>query len=358
MEVKQFGVSMSPHAGDMLCQTLYSGYIGQGPVVAEFEQSLSKWLGGSPLLAVNSGTAALHLAVHVTPRKSGIVFTTPLTCFATTAAILTAGRQPFWIDISPHDCNIDLACLKESLTTHQPDAIVVVHYAGYPVNTLKLRQIAGDIPVIEDCAHAMGSSIGGRYVGNGDYGNIGCFSFQAIKTLTTGDGGGLVLSDPILRERIRKLRWFGLERNQPRESQNIREAGFKYHMNDLAASIGLANLQHLESNLYKQQKNVEFYRSQLPQYSPFYQDGFQTSGWMFPIIVEDAVSFNRAMHSRGIQTGLGHERNDLHECVKLNVVKNLPGLEETIKTVSCIPSGCWLKPEEREYVVDCIKQGW
>ena len=361
MEVRQFRVFMSPDAGKRVEQTLLSGYIGQGKIVDEFEKQLVKWFNSNPhVLTVNSGTSALQLALHYIRGGSidekPVVFTTPLTCLATTAAIVNSGMQPYWIDVDPNTCNFDLDDLERQLKKVDPVAILAVHYAGYPVDLERLSKIARYIPVVEDCAHALGSYTPHGHVGT-LYGNFGCFSFQAIKTLTTGDGGALVLPTESLYHKFKKLRWFGLDRNVPRHVQDVTEIGFKYHMNDIAATIGLANLEHLDENLRKQKNNVQFYRQHIPDMCLKYDLQLQTSGWMFPVKVGNAQEFDKAMRGRGIETGLGHHRNDLHICLK-EYRRSLPGLEWTVRTTSCIPSGWWLTPEEKEYILDNINKGW
>lgn len=192
MHVRQFKVFMAPDIGDHINKTLLSGMIGQGGMVDLFESLLSSKLNTKNILTVNSGTSALQLALHLLNSPGKQVFTTPLTCFATTAAIINSGMKPFWIDVDPGTCNMDLNELEAQIEIHKPAAIMVVHYAGYPVNLRRLHKIAGDTPVIEDCAHAIGAYVPEGHVGT-LFGNYGCFSFQGIKTLTTGDGGAIVL---------------------------------------------------------------------------------------------------------------------------------------------------------------------
>lgn len=368
MEVRQFKVFMAPDAGAKVSKTLASGFVGEGPRVKEFEKALGDYLGVKNVVSVNSGTSALYLALKMAVKPcymSGMpaVVTTPLTCFATTASILQAGMYPVWCDVDQNTCNISLSSVKNLIEEDPFDAIIVVHYGGYPVDMQKLDKILGKHVelygfkpvVIEDCAHALGASTPWGMVGNGAFGNYCCMSFQAIKTLTTGDGGALICPQT---ERAKKLRWFGFDRDKGRKGQDVEEAGYKLQMNDIAATIGLANIEHLDGLVARQQDNVRWYMKAMPDIAPRYNPLLQTAGWMYPVTVGNAQEFDRAMADRGVQTGLTHENNYKYTCVKRYSPEYSPAVPFIEKTVSCIPSGWWVTNEEREYVIDCIIKGW
>lgn len=363
MEIPQFKVNMSPLAGEEVTKTLQSGYIGEGTQVKKFEKAIADYLLVKDVVAVNSCTSALHLALTMLSPKTNKVLVPALTCFATTTAILQAHMEPLWCDIDADTCNISLKAVKKNISLAAFDAIIVVHYGGYPVDVQKLdkllqkhEELYGFKPVvIEDCAHSLGAKSPWGMVGNGSFNNVCCFSFQAIKTLTTGDGGAIICNDP---KRARKLRWFGMDRSIERKDQDISEAGFKYQMNDIAATIGLANIQNLEDKLLLQRNNVSYYMTALPDLAPRYHPLLISSAWMYPITVGDANGFDRAMKNRGIQTGLHHYRNDRYSCVKHLPKIDLPGVTAAEKSTSCIPCGWWVGEKEREYIIDSIKKGW
>jgi len=241
-----FKVFTAPEAADRVAATLASGYLGEGRRVAEFERGFGDLI-GSPVrpLAVNSCTSALDLALHLCGVGPGdVVISTPMTCTATNTMIVNRGAKILWADVDPLTGLIDPTSVAQLIDTWGVDfrAILAVDWGGRLCDYDALKAAAGGIPVIEDAAHVAG---GQSWESRGD---CVAFSFQAIKHLTTGDGGALIVP-AVERDRARLLRWYGLDRESSasfRCDQRITEAGYKYHLNDIAASIGLANLPHTE----------------------------------------------------------------------------------------------------------------
>lgn len=342
--------------------TLLSGFIGQGPKVEEFEKKLSEFLENSHLVTVNTGTSGIHLALRLIGIKSGDeVLTTPLTCTATNWPLVLAGANIKWVDVGLDTCNIDPEDIKRKISD-KTKAIVVVHWGGYPCDIDKIKEIASNIPVIEDCAHAFGSEYNSHKVGTS--GNYCMFSFQAIKHLTTIDGGCLVV--PFFQlERARLLRWYGIPRNSKGRSDfrcelDVVEAGDKLHMNDVTATIGLEQMKHVESIIDRHRCNASFY-SQVLQNLPgitLLENKQKSAYWLYTIRVEDRDGFMRYMKDKGIITSRVHERNDKHTCVREFRSDSLPNVDLLVQDMVCIPVGWWVTNEDREYIVDCIKRGW
>jgi dTDP-4-amino-4,6-dideoxygalactose transaminase len=240
--ISLFKVFMNDNAGEEVNKILYSGFIGQGKKVEEFEDLLKNYFRNYLVLTTNAATSAEHLALHllknpsvnkISSDNSGIrnltdshwpginpgdeVLTTPLTCTATNWPILANGLNIKWVDVDPNTCNMDLDDLARKITP-KTKAIMVVHWGGYPLDLDKLKEIQNKASsiigfkpaIIEDCAHSLGSSYKGKKIGN--HGNICTFSFQAIKHLTTGDGGALVVPHKDLYDRGKLLRWYGIDR--------------------------------------------------------------------------------------------------------------------------------------------------
>lgn len=392
LEIPLFKVFMSPSAAQATAITLNSGYIGQGPKVDAFENILRDRFSHDFLATLNSATSAEHLALHLLRKPTEInsrqerlhgstdkwlgwepgdeVLTTPLTCTATNWPILAQGLKIKWVDIDPATLNVDLDDLERKLSP-RTKVIVVVHWGGYPVDLDRLKQICnrakeifGFAPcVIEDCAHAFGSSYQGRLIGT--HGNICTFSFQAIKHITTGDGGLLMLPDSQLMHRAQLLRWYGIDRNSNRKDfrceADIPEWGFKFHMNDIAATIGIENLKHTDEIIDRHRSNAEFYDRTLQGIAGVKllerQSDRQSSFWIYSLLVDDKAGFYRAMKDRGIATSQVHERNDIHSCVR-EYRSALPSLDKIVPRLTAIPVGWWVSDENREYIVDCIKRGW
>ncbi|MDP2133928.1 MAG: DegT/DnrJ/EryC1/StrS aminotransferase family protein [Sulfuritalea sp.] len=228
---------------------LRSGWITSGPKVAAFEAALSDYCGGRPVRAFNSGTATLEVALRLAKVGAGdTVITTPLTWVATANVILEVGATPVFVDIDPVTRNIDLDRIEAAITP-QTRAIIPVDLAGLPVDRERLYAIAGKhgVRIIEDAAQSFGASWQERRIGTsfGDGRDFVSFSFHANKNLTTGEGGALVLPDDIDPNLCERLRLQGVRRF-PDGGMDVDVLGGKFNMTDIAATIGLGQLKHLE----------------------------------------------------------------------------------------------------------------
>jgi dTDP-4-amino-4,6-dideoxygalactose transaminase len=247
-------------------------------------------------------------------------------------------------------------------------AVMVVHWGGAAADVKKIKSLTG-LDIIEDCAHAFGSYYElpatkdeSTLVGNS--GNYCCFSFQAIKHLTTGDGGMLILPGEYEYKKAKLLRWYGIDREGDRKDFRceapINDWGYKFHMNDINAAIGIENLKIFGDNVRRHQNNAGFYDWWLNECEPKINTLAFDSGssyWIFSILVEDRDNFQRAMKDRGVMTSQVHERNDLHPCVK-QFKTELPNIDKVIGKLSSLPVGWWVTDEDREYIVKQIKKGW
>ncbi|MEV4754132.1 DegT/DnrJ/EryC1/StrS family aminotransferase [Micromonospora sp. NPDC049559] len=367
-----FKVAMSESAAGAVADVLASGSVGQGPLVKRFEQALAERLGNHRVVTVNSATAGLHLALRLVTdepgQAPGEVLSTPLTFEATNFAVL-ANRLPIrWVDVDPQTLNVDLDDLARKITP-ATRAIMIVHFAGFPVDLARLSRILDDAEaaygvrpvVIEDCAHAWGATYQGVPLGN--HGNISVFSFQAIKHLTCVDGGLLVLPEDGWHRRARLLRWFGIDReaDRLRKAPEVDEWGYKFHMNDVNAAIGLANLARVDEIVARHRANAAFYDRALAgapgleiirrseHHSPSY--------WVYPLRVQNRNAFVKRMDEAGIAVSQVHERNDRHPCVR-QYRALLPGMDRVAEELICIPVGWWLSERDRQHVADVIRAGW
>ena len=365
-----FKVAMNPTADKAVGKVLSSGFIGQGEVVEKFELDLKICFNNPHIVTVNSGTSALTLALRIIkdkhPEKKYII-STPLTCTATNWAILAAGFKIIWADIDPNTLNICPLSVAKSVTPLVA-AVMVVHWGGAAADVKKIKALTG-LDIIEDCAHAFGSYYElpatqdeGTKVGNS--GNYCCFSFQAIKHLTTGDGGMLILPGEYEYKKAKLLRWYGIDREGDRKDfrceDPIKDWGYKFHMNDINAAIGIENLKIVGDNIRRHIDNAAFYSKQFPSalcsLGTFDFD-LGSAYWIYSVLVSNRDDFQRAMKDRGVMTSQVHERNDLHPCVA-KYKTELPNLEKVIGKLSSIPVGWWVTDEDREYIVEQIKKGW
>jgi dTDP-4-amino-4,6-dideoxygalactose transaminase len=297
--------------------------------------------------------------------KGDEVISTPLTCTATNMPILMQGADIKWADVKK-DFNIDPESIKNSING-KTRAIIVVHWGGYPCDMSEIGQISHDygIPVIEDCAHVFNAVYKGHQIGDCKWSKFAMFSFQAIKHLTCVDGGALCIEDYDAYKRAKLLRWFGIDREGIRSDfrceEDIKEWGYKYHMNDVCATIGLCNISVAYENDKKAQSNARWYESSLIPFDgieiPQIAEDRESSYWLFTMLVEKRSDFCAMMASKGISVSRVHERNDKHSCFS-KFKRDLPGLESIIDKMICIPVGWWLKEDDVQYIIESIKEGW
>lgn len=374
MNIPLFKVFMAEEAHQNLEPVMSSGYIGQGPKVEEFEEQLRNYIDSPYVNTLNSGTSGLHLALHMMKHSKGAegrdeILTTPLTCTATNWPILAMGLKIRWVDVDPNTGNVDMVDLERKITD-KTLGIMIVHWGGYPCDLYELdviqqkakNRFGYEPPVIEDCAHALGSTYNGRMIGS--MGNYAMFSFQAIKHLTTGDGGMLVCPDDKSHKRAKLLRWYGLDRTTSADfrcEQTINEWGYKFQMNDIAASIGLSNMKHLKTIIDTHLANGRFYQKELQDIRGVRllesKHDRESSYWIYTMRVDDRDNFIQKMKEEGIGVSRVHDRNDKHDCVH-EFRAALPGTDKICSDMICIPCGWWVNEEARQYIVDKIKAGW
>ena len=247
-----------------------SGWLGSGPRVAQLEQRLKAYLEAPSVVAVSSCTAALHLALRVLDLPAGAeVITTAMTFCATANAIVHAGCEPVFADCDRVTMNIDPDDVRRKITP-RTRAIVPVHFAGRPCDMAALRAIADQygLALVEDAAHALEATIGGRHCGT--FGDFGCFSFYVTKSLTTVEGGMVVARNPRAADRVKTLALHGMSADAWRRYSDegfihydVVEPGFKYNLTDLAASIGLHQLTGVEARWARRQVLWRFYEREL-----------------------------------------------------------------------------------------------
>ena len=249
---------------------LRSGWITSGPRVAEFERLFAEAVGAKHAVAVSSATAGLHLAFLTAGLgPDDEVITSPLTWASTGNMILAVGARPVFADVDPATLNVDPAAVERAVT-ERTRAIVPVHFAGQPVDLDPLRALAArhGVAVIEDAAHALGTTYRGRPVGGGSTAAV--FSFHPIKAITTGEGGMVTTDDADFAARLRLLRFHGITRDAWKRygehgspDYEIVELGYKYNMTDLQAALGIAQLSRLEEFVTARTRTAGWYADRL-----------------------------------------------------------------------------------------------
>ena len=349
-----FKVRMSGLAGIGTTKVLESGFIGQGPKVEEFEDLLWKELNSKTRpVTVDSCTSAIDLALELIGVGPGDeVICTPQTCFASNIGPIHRHATIRWADIDPITGLIDTESVKK-LVNEKTKAIICVNWAGRIADYKTLKSFG--VPVVEDAAHTWDV-----FGVEKERGNYICYSFQAIKYLTTGDGGILVCDNREKEEEARLLRWFGLDRTKGQSfrcTQNISKAGFKYHMNDIAAVIGICNIPQARDSVLVQRWNsktiiehVENENLIIPEWDE------DCSYWLFSMHVKDGRKneFIQYLESRDIASSPVHYRNDFYDCTFKFREGGLPGTTQFDATQVCIPNGWWLTADELKHIIQAL----
>lgn len=362
-EIPLFKVFMPPEAGPAVLSTLQSGYLAEGERVREFRDAARLFLRTQYVVPVSSCTMALTIAYELAGVSEGDeVISTPLTCIATNIPIRQKGAHIVWADVDPQTGMIDPSHL-ESLITKKTKAIVVLHKEGDLARMEEILAIAKShgLKVIEDAAHAFGAEYRGRKVGSlGDY---ACFSLQAIKHVTTGDGGILTTSSERDWLLAKRYKWFGLDKEILPPGMNpydddITVLGYKGNMNDLAATIGIAAMPHAGeilsayrrngaqyTELLKDVKGIELVRRD-PSDNPTY--------WTYVILSDKRDAICSALKDNGVASGVVHPRNDTYSIFKASK-RELPGLDMFSRRELSLPCGWWVEEEDIARIVGIIR---
>lgn len=363
-------VLFCPHvpesAIDAVTDTLRSRWIGEGPKVAEFEERFSsRFATGCSAVGVGAGTDAVHLAYLLAGVGEGDeVITTIFTCTATNTPLLYERAKIVFADVQEDTLNIDPDHVRR-LVNERTKAIMCVSYGGLPCDMQALQAIASDagIPLIMDAAHAFGATYQGEEIALlSDY---TAYSFMAIKHITTADGGMLVLRDGALAEKARRMRWFGIDRSAKLGGgwdNDIREIGYKYQMNDIAAAMGLAALDEFDQTLRLRQDLLRAYEGGL-KHNPDvtvigsgYTDR-EHAAWLCTVYVDDRQDLERKLDEHNIDSNQVHYRNDRHT-VFGGRRSDLPTMDRVEDRYLVLPLHTRMDSGDVERVCSVIASGW
>lgn len=366
-------------------KVLRSGWIGPGPKVDEFEKRFAEYIDIKYAVALNSCTAALHLAVIISEIKEGDeVITTPLTFVSTNHCILYQRAIPVFADIDPKTYCISPPAIEKMLTK-KTKAIMVMHYGGHPAELDRIYKIAREhnLKVIEDAAHACGAEYKGKKIGS--FG-LTCFSFQSVKNLTTADGGMLTLDNKEQYERLKKISWMGIDKStyaraQERKSpssivhrrrtadggQNyswqydVTETGYKYHMNDVMAAIGIEQLKLLDEQNRYRRGLAELYSKNLKHPDiialPCVSPDVVTSQHLYVIQVKRRNDLIYKLKANGVEAGVHYilaTEFPMYNKARadINVAKKI------VKNIITLPMHTFLKEEDVLKITELINKGW
>lgn len=360
----------TPHipdgAAQRIADTLATRWIGQGPQVDTFEHRFGqRFCGDHAPLAVGSGTDALHLAYLLAGVGPGDEVVTPVfTCTAANIPLRYLGATPVFADIEPKSLNIDVSHVR-GLMNDRTRAIVCVDYGGLPCDLAGLREVADeyDVPLIEDSAQALGASFDGAPIGS--IADFTIFSFQAIKHITTGDGGLLSIRDKSLLPDARSLRWFGINREKEQRGvweNDITLLGYKYQMTDIAAAMGHAGLDEFDRTLAFRRELFDRYVAGLRdvrdvEILSLPDERREHAAWLFTIAVDDRRALQQKLFDRGIESNQVHYRNDRYSIFGQRR-SNLPAMDAMEERYLVLPLHTRMSREDVDRICATIGEGW
>jgi len=287
-------------------KTLHSDWITQGPIVRKFEKVVADYCGVKYVLAVSSGTAALHLACLSLGIKSGDeVITTPITFVATANSVLYCGGKPVFADIQDDTININPKEIEKKITK-KTKAIIPVHFAGHPVDLEDIYKLAKKhkLIIIEDACHALGAMYKDTRIGSCKYSDLTVFSFHPVKHITTGEGGMILTNKRYLYEKLLLLRNHGITKNKKKMVKydgawyyEQQEIGFNYRITDFQCALGLSQMKKLDYFLKKRREIVKFYNKELSKVKgiilPIERDYVKSSWHLYYIRLKDITKRKR-----------------------------------------------------------------
>jgi perosamine synthetase len=344
---------------------LETGWMGLGPKTSEFEQAFGEFIGTQYVIGLNSCTSALDLAFKILNLDGGEVITTSLTFVSTNHAILYNHCTPVFADITPDTLTLDPEDVRRKITP-RTRAIIVVHYAGHPCDMAAFTAIAREynLRLIEDCAHAAGSTYNGQPVGT--FGDAGCFSFHAVKNIAMGEGGALVVKTQEQYDRAMRLRWCGISKSTWERARGktyswqyeVNELGYKYHLSDIAAAIGLVQLRKAELHRQRRKEIWDTYNrafADLPVEPLAVKPSVSTTYLFYVLKVEQRNLLIDFLAEHGIGTSVHYYPNHLFELFRAYSA-DVPVTEATwprIITLPCYPS---LTNDELELIIGCVRE--
>jgi dTDP-4-amino-4,6-dideoxygalactose transaminase len=320
--------------------------------VKEFENTFTKFIGCKDTIAVNSGTAALHLAVSTLKISKRDILVPTITFASTAHAAVYNGAKPVFVDVDEDTLNIDLQDLEKKITKNTK-AVIAVHFGGYPVNLKKLQKICNDhkLTLIEDAAHACGSHYDGKRIGT--HSDLVCFSFHPVKNLASLSGGAIALNGTTINKKIlNSRRWCGLS-DRSGSLYDIKDLGWNYYMNEISAGIALVQLKRLNS-LNKIRKNTAkkyFNRINLKK-MPFSENSCYHLYW---IRVKNRSLFMKNMSEAGIETGIHYKPLHLMNYYKSSKIQ-LKKSESIWNELVTIPMHANLTDEDVEKIISNVNK--
>ena len=372
MQVRLFKPSVGEEELENIRSVFDRAWMGLGPLVAQFEREWSEYIKVPSSIGVNSGTAALHLALTAYGFPAGSRVLTPAITFASTAmAAMYNDLEPVFVDVESDTLSISMTDLEQKIDS-KCVAVMPVHFGGHPVPMDRLLSIAKDhdLAVIEDCAHCAGGAYLGRKLGT--WGDIGCFSFEEKKCMTTGDGGMLSSRREDLIEPLRAHRWVGIDKDTWKRNAGytntgasdarhwyyeIAVLGYKYNMNDLMAAIGLAQLKKLDKMNQRRREIIRRYLDGIRdcrQIQPILPYELEDSAyWIFGVRCDRRDELIIHLKKKEIATGVHYMPIPMHPLFA-RYESHVPVADQVWKKIVTLPLFPDLTHVEVDYVIDAL----
>jgi perosamine synthetase len=360
-----FRPTSGPEEEAAVAEVLRSGWWGLGPKTAEFEARFAEAVGAAFCVGTNSASMALLLSLAALDLAGREVITTALTFVSTNHAILQAGGTPVFADVDPDTLTIDPADV-ERLITPRTAAVMVVDYGGHPA---ELRTIGGlaqahGLTMVEDAAHACGATYRGQPVGS--ISDLTCFSFQAVKNLAMGEGGGITVAEPSMAERLRRMRWLGLSQStwertgtsQYRWDYDLAEIGYKGHLSDIPAAIGLVQLRRLPEANERRRAIARRYSAAFAGLDwltrPTELDHVESAWHLYAVRVPERNRFIDHLSSCGVAASVHYKPTHLY-AQYAPYARALPVTESVWRRLVTLPLFPGLTDDEVEQVIDAVR---
>jgi len=359
-----FRPTSGPEEEAAVVEVLRSGWWGLGPKTAEFETRFAQAVGAEHCIGTNSCTSALLLSLASLGLAGREVITTAMTFVATNNAIVQAGGTPVFADIDPVTLTIDPAEI-ERLITPRTAAVMAVDYGGHPAELARIAELAraNCLTTIEDAAHACGATYRGRSVGS--ILDLTCFSFHAVKNLAMGEGGGITLADSSLADRLRRMRWFGLSqgtwertgRGGHNWDYGLDEVGYKAHLSDIPAAIGLVQLRRLPETNARRRAIAERYSQAFAGLDwlihPIELDHVRSAWHLYVVRVEERCRFIDHLAGCGVASSVHYRPTHLYPPFA-RYAGPLPVTESVWPRLVTLPLFPGLTDDEVEQVIDAV----
>jgi len=322
--------------------------------VAEFEDEFNKYIGSDDCVALNNGTAALHLALMQMDLKNKEVLVPSLTFVSTVHAVLYAGAKPVFVDVDKDTLCLSIDDLRKKIS-RKSSLIIPVHFGGIPCKMDEIEKISQEhkIAVTEDAAHACGSKFSGKNIGT--HSDIVCFSFHPVKNLSMPTGGAITLNKKFVKKRkklLKSLRWCGID-NRKEVFYDVPRLGWNYYMNEFSAAIGLQQLKKIE-HMNERRKNIAriYHKGILLEgKTPISHDFSYHLYW---IRIKKRSKFIRFMNKSGIEVGIHYK--PVHLMTAYKTTKSLPITESVWPELVSIPMHVNLTNSQVKYIIEKINE--